>query len=44
MRAADPIVDHLLAVAKTKRISATELAERAGYDRKTLTYMKQGKS
>ena len=39
----DPIVAELLAEMKARRISATDLATRAGYDRKTLTDMKHGR-
>lgn len=36
----DPIIQGLLDEMKARRISATDLADRAGYDRKTLTRMK----
>lgn len=39
----DPLTAALLAAMKAQRISATDLAERAGYDRKTLTDLKHGR-
>ncbi|TGT76174.1 MULTISPECIES: helix-turn-helix transcriptional regulator [unclassified Mesorhizobium] len=39
----DPIVLALLAEMKSQRISATDIALRAGYDRKTLTDLKHGR-
>lgn len=38
-----PIVLALLAEMKSQRISATDIAMRAGYDRKTLTDLKHGR-
>lgn len=40
---ADPLAQALLAEMKARRISATDLAARAGYDRKTLTDLKHGR-
>lgn len=40
---ADPLTQALLAEMKAQRISATDLALRAGYDRKTLTDLKHGR-
>jgi DNA-binding Xre family transcriptional regulator len=39
----DPIVLALLDAMKARRISATDLAASAGYDRKTLTDLKHGR-
>lgn len=39
----DPLTQALLAEMKAQRISATDLALRAGYDRKTLTDLKHGR-